>query len=167
MAVDDNSAQLIAWFAAEGISADRLKFHRRSGMAAYLIIHQPVDFCLDTFHYTGGTTTMHALWMGVPTLTSALARRCAHHPARALQPLRLRPAPAGRRCSSGDPTHHVATLVQWRIRADYQSKRTRQSPVANQKQIHELLNQTTANLCQAAAAAAVGRVHALSGATRS
>jgi len=40
-------------------------------MEAYLDLHRRVDFCLDTFAYTGGTTTLHALWMGVPTLTIA------------------------------------------------------------------------------------------------
>ena len=40
-------------------------------MDAYLDLHRQVDFCLDTFAYAGGTTTFHALWMGVPTLTIA------------------------------------------------------------------------------------------------
>ena len=40
-------------------------------MDAYLALHRQVDLCLDTFAYTGGTTTLHALWMGVPTLTIA------------------------------------------------------------------------------------------------
>jgi len=62
---------LIEWFAQEGIVRERLNFHERCGMDGYLALHQQVDICLDTFPYNGGTTTCHALWMGVPTLTLA------------------------------------------------------------------------------------------------
>jgi predicted O-linked N-acetylglucosamine transferase (SPINDLY family) len=62
---------LIEWFAEEGIARDRLDFQPRSGMENYLRSHQQVDICLDTFPYNGGTTTLHALWMGVPTFTLA------------------------------------------------------------------------------------------------
>jgi protein O-GlcNAc transferase len=62
---------LIAWFAGEGIARERLDFRPRSGIQSYLALHHQVDVCLDTFPYTGGTTTLHALWMGVPTLTLA------------------------------------------------------------------------------------------------
>ena len=62
---------LIVWFAEEGIDRSRLDFHPRSGMEDYLALHRQVDLCLDTFPYNGGTTTQHALWMGVPTLTLA------------------------------------------------------------------------------------------------
>lgn len=60
---------LTGWFAEEGIALERVDFHPRSGMEDYLRLHQKVDICLDTFPYNGGTTTNHALWMGVPTLT--------------------------------------------------------------------------------------------------
>ena len=61
--------ELCDWFFSEGITEDRLYFYPRSGFSEYLKLHNQVDFCLDTFPYTGGTTTLHALWMGVPTLT--------------------------------------------------------------------------------------------------
>ncbi|MFA7238608.1 MAG: tetratricopeptide repeat protein [Sulfuricellaceae bacterium] len=62
---------LINLFTQEGIARERLDFHPRSGMDDYLALHHHVDICLDTFPYNGGTTTCHALWMGVPTLTLA------------------------------------------------------------------------------------------------
>lgn len=62
---------LLAWFALEGIARERLTLHPRSGMTSYMKLHHQVDLCLDTFPYTGGTTTCHALWMGVPTLSLA------------------------------------------------------------------------------------------------
>lgn len=61
--------KLNEWFAQEGIARERFDFHPRSGMDRYLSLYQQVDICLDSFPYTGGTTTLHALWMGVPTIT--------------------------------------------------------------------------------------------------
>lgn len=71
MPEDGKVDTLIELFASEGIARERLTFHPRSGMAAYLGLHHQVDICLDTFPYNGGTTTLHAIWMGVPTLTVA------------------------------------------------------------------------------------------------
>lgn len=71
MPEDGNYNTLIGWFAREGIARERLDFRPRSGMDDYLALHHHVDVCLDTYPYTGGTTTLHALWMGVPTLTLA------------------------------------------------------------------------------------------------
>lgn len=71
MPKDGGYGELIDWFAQEGIARERLDFYERSGMDNYLQLHHKVDICLDTFPYNGGTTTFHALWMGVPTLTLA------------------------------------------------------------------------------------------------
>jgi protein O-GlcNAc transferase len=62
-------------FAAQGVSADRLSFAPRMALAKYLAMHHEIDVLLDTFPYTGGTTTQHALWMGVPVITLAGLRR--------------------------------------------------------------------------------------------
>ncbi|WP_250482927.1 tetratricopeptide repeat protein [Caballeronia sp. GaOx3] len=67
----DDEAQLTKWFGDAGISKDRLTFRQRSTMAVYLQQHHQVDLCLDAFPYSASTTTLNALWMGVPTLTMA------------------------------------------------------------------------------------------------
>jgi len=69
--LDDQHIKLSQRFDAEGVDRARLTFHARGGIDAYLALHHQVDLCLDTFPYNGGTTTHHALWMGVPTLTMA------------------------------------------------------------------------------------------------
>ncbi len=63
--------QLLAWLLEEGIAATRVTLHPRTGMHDYLALHGQIDIALDTFPYSGGTTTLHAVWMGVPTLTVA------------------------------------------------------------------------------------------------
>lgn len=63
--------ELMGWLAKEGIAPERVRLHPRTGMRDYLALHNEVDINLDTFPYSGGTTTLHALWMGVPTLTLA------------------------------------------------------------------------------------------------
>ncbi|MFP8777878.1 tetratricopeptide repeat protein [Hydrogenophaga sp. RWCD_12] len=54
---------------AAGITPDRCDLLPATTRADYLRAHHDVDFILDSFPYTGGTTTTEALWMGVPTLT--------------------------------------------------------------------------------------------------
>ena len=68
----ENSCQhIFQWFTDEGIAPERLTLLPRAGMYQYLQHHHQIDICLDTFPHNGGTTTHHALWMGVPTLTLA------------------------------------------------------------------------------------------------
>ncbi|MGF6769736.1 putative O-linked N-acetylglucosamine transferase (SPINDLY family) [Paraburkholderia sp. GAS199] len=68
---EDDEQLLIEWFADAGIDRERLMFRRRSRVPVYLQQHFHVDICLDTFPYTGSTTVLNSLWMGVPTLTIA------------------------------------------------------------------------------------------------
>jgi protein O-GlcNAc transferase len=69
MPADGEHPAILGWFADAGISADRLTFEPHCDLRKYLMLHQQVDICLDTFPYSGGTTTMYAVWMGVPTVT--------------------------------------------------------------------------------------------------
>jgi predicted O-linked N-acetylglucosamine transferase (SPINDLY family) len=71
-AIDGDSAErLRAQFSEQGVDPSRIQFFPRSKVFEYLQRQTDVDINLDATPYTGGTTTYHALWMGVPTLTLA------------------------------------------------------------------------------------------------
>lgn len=54
-----------------GADPGRLEFSPRTAFDVLLTLHQRTDIALDTFPYSGVTTTFNSLWMGVPVLTLA------------------------------------------------------------------------------------------------
>lgn len=57
-------------FTGQGIEAARICFSPYlASRREHLALYNEVDLCLDTFPYTGTTTTLEALWMGVPVLS--------------------------------------------------------------------------------------------------
>ena len=58
-------------FAQQGIAEDRLEFRGPVGLADMMAEYADVDIALDPVPYNGGTTTLQALWMGVPVVVKA------------------------------------------------------------------------------------------------
>ncbi|MDP4075695.1 tetratricopeptide repeat protein [Acidovorax sp. A1169] len=61
--------QMLREFEARGIHPERLLLQEPIPFSDYLQMHHRIDLILDTFPYNGGTTSLHALWMGVPMVT--------------------------------------------------------------------------------------------------
>jgi predicted O-linked N-acetylglucosamine transferase (SPINDLY family) len=73
------AAALVREFAGRGIAAGRLDFLPwAGGQAQHLALYSGMDIALDTFPYSGTTTTCEAAGMGVPTVTL----KGRSHPAR-------------------------------------------------------------------------------------
>jgi predicted O-linked N-acetylglucosamine transferase (SPINDLY family) len=61
--------QILALFAAEDISPQRIELEGHSPHRQLLMRYNDIDVALDPFPYSGGLTTIEALWMGVPVVT--------------------------------------------------------------------------------------------------
>jgi protein O-GlcNAc transferase len=52
-----------------GISPDRVRFVGSTSREKYFLRYHELDICFDPFPFNGHTSSMDALWMGVPTVT--------------------------------------------------------------------------------------------------
>lgn len=65
-------ARYLGLFEACGITADRLILAgKNETLSQHLDRYSKIDIALDTFPFTGSTTTFEALWMGVPVISLA------------------------------------------------------------------------------------------------
>src|SRR6185436_17539245 len=55
-------------FASHGIDMSRLELVPTTGNREYLELYHRIDIALDPFPFGGHTTTLDALWMGVPSV---------------------------------------------------------------------------------------------------
>lgn len=67
---EDVRGSLLSRFQALGVEPGRLRFLPRLPLADFLALHDEVDLALDAFSFSGGTTTLHSLFMGVPVITA-------------------------------------------------------------------------------------------------
>jgi len=78
-----------ALFASRGVARERLEWIGRLSLRDYLELHGRIDVALDTYPFNGGTTSFHAIWMGVPVLTLRGATLVSRAGASLLLPLGL------------------------------------------------------------------------------
>ena len=65
----DNHNHFNSRLVDHGFPMDRVSLVPRLSMLEYMNVASVADFALDSFPVSGGVTTLHALWMGLPVLT--------------------------------------------------------------------------------------------------
>jgi protein O-GlcNAc transferase len=75
----DQRERLYGEFEALGIGRSRVDVEGQSPQKDLLARYGSVDIGLDPFPYSGGLTTLEALWMGVPVVTLGGDRFAARH----------------------------------------------------------------------------------------
>jgi protein O-GlcNAc transferase len=60
---------VLGQFAQHGIDPGRVEFIPKQNRPVYMNEYRRIDICLDTLPYCGHTTSLDALWMGVPVVT--------------------------------------------------------------------------------------------------
>jgi predicted O-linked N-acetylglucosamine transferase (SPINDLY family) len=66
-----NRPRTVEFLEREGIAAERVEFVANCQRREYLERYHRVDVVLDPFPYNGHTTSLDALWMGVPVVSLA------------------------------------------------------------------------------------------------
>jgi predicted O-linked N-acetylglucosamine transferase (SPINDLY family) len=72
---------LVAAFEARGVDRSQLDIRGFVPPDDLVAAYREVDIALDPFPYSGGLTTLEALWMGVPVVTRPGERFCSRHSA--------------------------------------------------------------------------------------
>jgi predicted O-linked N-acetylglucosamine transferase (SPINDLY family) len=67
--LDSVRDEVLSRFAGKGVAPERIELRGFQPFRDYMALHEAADVIVDTFPYTGGTTTCHALWMGVPVVS--------------------------------------------------------------------------------------------------
>ena len=66
---DTANEQFLPKLTAHEFDTSRVLVHPRLSMLDFLNISSVADFALDTFPVSGGTVTLHSLWIGLPSVT--------------------------------------------------------------------------------------------------
>ncbi len=69
---EDVKTTFVSMLERFGFDMNQIELFGKTFRKDYLASYAMVDIVLDTFHFPGGTTTIEALWMGVPTLSLSL-----------------------------------------------------------------------------------------------